>query len=190
MSPNYVTVTLDVYDGSGNRADSGFAYLTPSAFLTDTVDHQLITEAPVTGIFSNGATPVVSLLATDNANITPSGWKWAVSFSVNPPVPGNPANFSFFLPTGPANFTATNASPCVFTWTPTAALASLPNDTGIKLAGSPPAGFAVGTTYYVINSSGSTFKLAAAPGGPALNSSSTGSGTLTVVSTYLSSLHG
>jgi len=149
----------------------------------------VVTQGAIAAPFTNGVAPTVSLLPTDNANFTPNGWAWTVIFSQNPPVDGAPANFSFDLPAGPANFTATNASPCVFTWTPTTTLTTLPAGTGIKLSGgSVPAGFTAGTTYYVINSSGSTFNLAATVGGSAINSTGSGSGTLSVVSMFLSAL--
>lgn len=73
-------------------------------------------------------------------------------------------------------FTATNASPCVFT-VPGSAYA---NGVPVVLSGaSVPTGFTAGTVYYVVASSGSTFELSATSGGSAINSSSTGSGTVT-----------
>lgn len=86
----------------------------------------------------------------------------------------------------PQTFTATNASPCVFTVPGTA----FQNVTPIVLTGaSLPTGFTAGTVYYTVASAGSTFELAATPGGTAINSSSTGSGTATPydgVSIYVS----
>lgn len=74
------------------------------------------------------------------------------------------------------SFTATNASPCVFT-VPGSAPAS---GTPVALSGaSLPAGFTAGTVYYVVSSSGSTFQLSATSGGSAINSTSTGTGTVT-----------
>ena len=73
-------------------------------------------------------------------------------------------------------FTATNASPCVFT-VPGSAYA---NGVPVELSGaSLPTGFSAGTVYYVVSSSGSTFQLSATSGGAAINSTSTGSGTVT-----------
>jgi hypothetical protein len=75
-----------------------------------------------------------------------------------------------------STFTATNASPCVFT-VPGSALA---NGVPVALSGaSLPTGFSASTVYYVVASSGSTFELSATSGGSAINSSSTGSGTVT-----------
>lgn len=75
------------------------------------------------------------------------------------------------------SYTATNASPCVFT----ASGHYYGNDTNIFLTGgTPPTGFTNGTSYYVVstNIGAGTFRLAATPGGAAINSSSTGNGTV------------
>lgn len=73
--------------------------------------------------------------------------------------------------TNTQNVTATNASPCVFT----AATTALPNGTLVILGGTAvPGGFTAGTFYYVVNTVGLTFNLAATLGGTAINSSSTG----------------
>ena len=72
-------------------------------------------------------------------------------------------------------FTATNASPCVFT----AAGSYYSNGTFVTLSGgSLPTGFSA-QGYFVVGASGTTFKLAATSGGAAINSTSTGSGTVT-----------
>jgi hypothetical protein len=95
MALNYVTLILDLYDGQGNMVISGTAALVPSAQLTDTTDNQVITQAPVPGVFHSSGFPNVKLLATDNGALAPAGWGWTVSYSG---VPGSPAGFSFFLP--------------------------------------------------------------------------------------------
>jgi hypothetical protein len=92
---NYVTLTLDLYDGQGNPVTSGIASFAPSVQLTDTTDHELIAQAPVPCVFHSGGLPTVKLLATDNGAPLPLGWGWTVTFSG---VPGNPAGFTFFLP--------------------------------------------------------------------------------------------
>jgi hypothetical protein len=75
-----------------------------------------------------------------------------------------------------STFTATDASPCVFT-VPGSALA---DGTPVALSGaSLPAGFTAATVYYVVSSSGSTFELSATSGGTAIGSMSAGSGTVT-----------
>jgi hypothetical protein len=84
-------------------------------------------------------------------------------------------------------FTATDASPCVFT----AAGSALSNGTPVALVAPPspqvlPGGFTAGTTYYVVSASGDTFELAATSGGSAINSTSAGAGTVSqVVQRYL-----
>lgn len=190
MTINYVTVICDLYNGDGSTDTAGgFAYFAPSTILANTTDHQLVTRAPISAQFSGPSLPSVSLLATDGANFSPSGWTWSVSFSQNPPVAGAPAPFSFYLPAGPTTFTATHASPAVFTWVPTTEMTALPNGTTIQLSGgSLPGGFSGATTYYVVSSSGTTFSLANTLSGTPINSSSTGSGSLTVTGVRLSGL--
>jgi hypothetical protein len=74
------------------------------------------------------------------------------------------------------SFTATHASPAVFT----ASGSYYSDGTPVTLSGgSLPGGFTA-TTYYVVNASGDTFELAATSGGSAINSSSTGSGNVTL----------
>lgn len=188
MTLPVITVSLDIYTGAALLTDQTFAYFAPSVPLT--YNSSPLYAAPVGVQFQ--APPVsVSLASTDNGSITPANWNWTLAFSQDPGFVGGPStSLNFSLPAGPATFTATNASPAVFTWTPTAALVSLPNGTGIQLSGgSLPAGFAgAPSVYYVVNSSGSTFSLATVPGGTAVNSTSSGSGSLTVVSMYLSAL--
>ena len=97
MALNYVPLVLDLYDGSGATIQTGTIRLAPSALLADPTDHEDIPQSPVQVVLSPALTlPVtVTLLATDNANITPSGWAWTVTFLG---VPGSPAPFSFTLP--------------------------------------------------------------------------------------------
>lgn len=74
------------------------------------------------------------------------------------------------------SFTATHASPAVFT-VPGSAYA---NGVPVALSGSSlPGGFSASTVYWVVSSSGSTFELSASHGGSAINSTTTGSGTVT-----------
>jgi len=75
-------------------------------------------------------------------------------------------------------FTVTIASPGVVTYSG----ASLVNNTAVILqtTGALPTGLTVGATYYVVNSSGTTFNLAATPGGAAINTTGTQSGTHTI----------
>jgi hypothetical protein len=75
-------------------------------------------------------------------------------------------------------FTVTIASPGVFTYSG----ASLVNNTAVILqtTGALPTGLTVGVTYYVVGSSGTTFSLAATPGGAAITTTGTQSGTHTI----------
>ena len=67
--------------------------------------------------------------------------------------------------------TATNASPCVFTWTGN----PLVNGQSIILGGTAaPAGFTAGKPYFVVGASGNNFNLSLTFGGAAINSTSTG----------------
>lgn len=72
-------------------------------------------------------------------------------------------------------FTVTIASPAVVTTT-----ISLADGEAVMLTttGTLPTGLTVGTIYYVVNSTGTTFNLAATAGGAAINTSGTQSGTL------------
>lgn len=83
----------------------------------------------------------------------------------------------------------TNASPAVVT-----ANTSFSDGTAVRLqsTGNLPTGLTIGTIYYVINSTGTTFNLSATYGGSAINTSSAGSGTHSISSSGipLSSLGG
>ena len=72
-----------------------------------------------------------------------------------------------------------NGSPCVVT-----SSLALANGTAIQLqtTGNLPTGLTVGTVYYVINSTGTTFNLSATYNGTAINTSSAGSGTHSITS--------
>ena len=94
MALDYVTLTLDLYDGQGNPAISGTASFTPSTVLTDS-GVEVIGQQPVTAVFHAAALPSVRLLATDSSGPLPAGWTWGVSFSG---ITGAPAAFSLFLP--------------------------------------------------------------------------------------------
>lgn len=84
-------------------------------------------------------------------------------------------------------FTATSASPCVFTATGSA----YANGTLVTLTGtSLPAGFTQGTGYYVVSASGTTFELSATSGGSAINSTSTGSGTVAAACSLVRNTNG
>jgi len=73
--------------------------------------------------------------------------------------------------------TITIASPAVIT-----SSVNLPNGSSIQLGttGALPTGLSPNTTYYVINVSGTAFNLAATPGGAAINTTGTQSGTQSI----------
>ena len=81
-----------------------------------------------------------------------------------------------------ASVTATNANPCVFTWTGN----PLVNGQTLILTGTVPTGgdFVSRNTYYVVAAATNTFQLAATLAGTSLSSTSTGSG-LTATFTYV-----
>lgn len=79
MALNYVTLTLDMSDGSGNPVKGGQVILSPSATVTGggiIVASQTLVPIPSTG------TPraTVPLLATDNAGLSPGGWSWSFAY--------------------------------------------------------------------------------------------------------------
>jgi len=179
---NFVGVICDLTDGSGNPITAGWAYFYPTEHLISSSAPALVTQSPLPVDFAPSGSPSVSLMANDNAGITPAGWAWQVIYQgTGMPAPQQLAAVN----ADPRAFTATSASPCVFTVPGTA----YANGTAVQLIGSSlPAGFSTGTTYYVVNSSGSTFSLAASAGGAAIASTSAGSGTVQVAAVYLSSL--
>lgn len=164
---------------------SGFGYYYPTVQVTDPTEGITLTTSPQ-GVSFDGTAKSIQLYATDNANMGPAGWAWFLDFSQNPFVPGKPSPITFFAPVGPISYTATSATPAVFTWTTNAAFMAafpnnvLPNGTALVLSGTAPTGFTNGTTYYVVNSSALGFSLAATRGGSAIASTGTGSGTFTV----------
>lgn len=188
MTAPVVTVILDRYDGSRGLITQGMASWSPSMELPDPADRMLVGQAPVTAGFGSDSPPSVQLVPNDaigpqQGNGTP-GWTWDVTYQW---VPGAPATASYYVCAGPASFTATDAAPSVFTWTPTGALTTLPNGTGVRLSAAT-GGFETATTYYVVGANGAAIQLAAAQGGSPLASTAAFSGELTVVQYNLSAL--
>jgi hypothetical protein len=112
-----------------------------------------------------------------------STWITLLAFAAQSSAPGTQRAATFAGP-----FTATNASPAVFT-VPGSAFA---NGTPVALAANPawetalPGGFSAATEYFVVSASGTSFSLAATSGGSAINSSSAGAGVITqAVQQYL-----
>lgn len=178
MALNYLALTGNL----GASAATGQATFTASGWLTDSTHEMLDPPLPVTATLSATGTFSQSLLATDSTGPLPAGWTWTVSFQL----PGISAyGFSFFLPAGPLSFTATDGTPCLFT----ASGSAYANGDAVALSGSSlPAGFTAGVTYYVVNVSADTFNLAATSGGTAINSTSSGTGTVATAVTDISTL--
>jgi len=76
VSLQYVNLICDLYDGTGQPVDTGTITFTPNATLTDSVDHVTITQTPIVVNLLGNPLPTVSLAATDNVNLSPSGWSW------------------------------------------------------------------------------------------------------------------
>jgi hypothetical protein len=165
--PFYVTVVGDLPGIPAVGSTPPEVTFTPAGWLPDPANSMLFPPNPqAVRIF--GGTFSVALLATDT---TGTSWTWEAIFSGIPGV--STYSFSFALPSNAEAFTATDASPCVFTASGTAYSAGQQ----VTLAGtSLPGGFTAGTVYYVVSPSGDAFSLAATPGGTALASTSTGSG--------------
>jgi hypothetical protein len=185
VSLSQVVVLLDIYSGEGELIQEGQASFYPSAPLTDPTDHLYVWQTPITVslVPPAGAAgswlPYVPLFSTDSSNLSPSGWTWNAQFQAV----GGPAAFSFNLAVASTShsFTATSASPCVFTAAGTAYSAGTPvslSNTPLLSGSSLPAGFSAAQPYYVVSPSGDTFQLAATPGGSPIGSTSTGSGTV------------
>ena len=79
--------------------------------------------------------------------------------------------------------TITNASPSVITSVDLSAFVNN-NTATLTTTGTLPTGFSVLTTYYIINASTNTCNLSATLAGPAINTSSSGSGTHTLQHTH------
>ena len=64
MALNYITLVLDLADGTGTPLATGQALLNPSAQLTDATDDMIVTKAQLSATLA-GSYPQVRLLATD-----------------------------------------------------------------------------------------------------------------------------
>lgn len=185
MSLNYITLILDLYDGDGTPVTTGQAVATPTSLLTDPEDQEYIPQATASVLFGAG-NPPLRLLAVDSSGPRQSGWGWTLAFRN---VPGNPPSVTVQPAAGPVDFTASDGDPCTISWTPTSMLTGIPDGSGVQLAGDGlPGGFTAGVMYYVVGSAEDTLQLAATSGGAPIASTSTGSGSLTVVQYHLSAL--
>jgi hypothetical protein len=86
MALNYITLVLDLADGTGTPLATGQALLNPSAQLTDATDDMIVTKAQLSARLA-GSYPQVRLLATDNTALRLQG-------GVDGLFPGTPGNLS------------------------------------------------------------------------------------------------
>lgn len=135
MSLNSVTVTGQLPGAAGATA-----IFTRGGWLTDTVDDLLLPPVPDPVILDGNGKFSVSLLATDNAAPTPSGWTWTVNFVGVPGVA--PYSFSFFLPFSGGATQDISSLAVVPAVTPM--VQYLPIPTGTPQAGQVPAATGIG----------------------------------------------
>lgn len=105
--------------------------------------------------------------------ILPNGWLWANGAAVS-----RTMYWALWAALGSTStVTITVASPAVVTWT----AHGFANDWPVKFSttGALPTGLVAGTTYYVRSAATDTFQLAATPGGAAIGTSGSQSGTQT-----------
>lgn len=125
----------------------------------------------LTGLVGGGAVGFLTLAAM-NANLNYAAGTIGTVFD-----DGTPANDGTYLKAGPnpSTVTITLATPAVFTMGSGSAPS---NGTPCTLSttGALPTGFATGTSYFVVASSGVTYELSATMGGSAINSSGSQSG--------------
>jgi hypothetical protein len=207
--------TFDVAIGSGGFYDritmvgcgtQGNTYFGLNVINTSTTGTGL--RAPVKAVgctFDQDGVSSVFLAGRNDAELVGCDFPSGNAFSFNS-TSGSPANSIVTAPAGSSpghgnvtviggrlnpttadqaglSYSATSASPCVFT-----AVGSLfSSGSAVQLtSGSAPNGFTNGPVYYVSSPAGSAFSLASTIGGTAINSSSTGSGTLTAVTGQVS----
>jgi hypothetical protein len=94
LSLNLVRLTGTFLNGSSQPLNGQLVFA-PNVQLTDSTDSQVVADAGVVVSLDSGGSFSVPLYATDNENLTPSGWVWDVTVSVAG-LP--PASWSFFLP--------------------------------------------------------------------------------------------
>jgi hypothetical protein len=149
--------------------------------ITDISGQAVIDMSGVVLEFDENGQFSAGLIPTDTPGLSPAGWTYAVTFQI----PGlADYGFTCLIPASPFPFTATLASPALFTASGSAYASGAP----VVLSGtSLPGGFAPGA-YYVTSPSAGLFNLAAASGGAAIASTSAGSGTVSTASVDLSQL--
>jgi hypothetical protein len=181
MSIFQVPLLVDAYDGTGAPIEEGYANFSPSAPLVDTIDHIYVWQEslpvalgpPSSAPAGSGVLPMITLFSTDSSNFAPTGWAWDVSFQAQ----GSPASFAFNLLAGSSvlSFTVPQPAagqPYVFTAAGSAFTAGQPvglmTPFPASLPSPLPVGFSTGVPYYVVSPAGTSFSLAAYPGGPAI----------------------
>ena len=92
-----ITVTATYSDGTGAPL-YGYITFTPSTDLTDSTGRVILRAAPIVANLVKGAISV-TLICTDNATVSPSGWSWAVNEVVGTAA-GNlvPRSYNVLLP--------------------------------------------------------------------------------------------
>jgi len=153
--------------------------------------------------YATGGTTASSQTIKCNGPTTPTGFtcssttgQGTVTFTTTPTTISQTADFTVaqlqtlygtcssvtvggttFNPGTSFTYSATAASPAVFT---TTAASNLTAGTTVTLSGgTAPTGFTNGTPYFVVAPTATTFELAATSGGTPINSTTTGSGTVT-----------
>jgi hypothetical protein len=153
--------------------------------------------------YATGPTTAISETIKCNGPTTPAGFTCSsttgpgtVTFTTTPTTISQTADFTVaqlqtlyatcspvtvgattYNPGTAFSYTATSATPAVFT---TTTASNLTAGTTVTLSGgTAPGGFTNGTPYFVVAPTATTFELAATSGGTAINSTSTGSGTVT-----------
>lgn len=124
--------------------------------------------------YSPPTVPAGSIIAYSGFSL-PSGWLWANGATVSRAT--YPALLAALIKRSAV--TITIASPAVVTWSNH----GLSNGWPIQFSttGALPTGITAGTIYYVVSAATNTFQFAAAPGGAAINTSGSQSGTQTGV---------
>ena len=94
MALNTVALVLDLYDGTQSPITSGTATFRPNVQVKDSTDHVVLTTAPVIIQLVRNPVPTVTLIATDNAGLSPTGWTWIYRGTFD----GAGVEQAFFLP--------------------------------------------------------------------------------------------
>lgn len=124
--------------------------------------------------FSASSVPAGTVMPYSGFSL-PSGWLWANGADVSRAT--YPALFTAL--TKSSAVTISIASPAIVTWNGHGLFNGAPVQ--FSTTGTLPTGITAGTTYYVVLRTTNNFRLAATPGGAAINTSGTQSGTQTAI---------